>query len=83
VITAIVDKVSKTATGEHLVVSLKDETANSIPLQIFISNSVARQISILPGDRITAYGTLTTYRNQREIVISSARDLSLAHNTGF
>jgi len=83
VITATVDTVSKTATGEHLIASLKDESANSIPLLIFIPNSVARQISISSGDRITAYGSLTTYRNQREIIISSSRDLSIVHSTGF
>jgi tRNA(Ile2) C34 agmatinyltransferase TiaS len=83
VITATVDTISKTATGEHLVISLKDEFENSIPLQIFIPNSVARQVNISSGDHVTAYGSLTTYRNQREIVISSVRDLSIAHNAGF
>ena len=82
-ITATVDTVSKTATGEHLIVTLKDEHQNSIPLQLFISNSVAHQISINSFDRITAYGSLTTYRNQREIIISSVRNLSITHGTGF
>jgi len=83
VITATVGTVSKTSTGEHLIVTLKDEFENSIPLQIFIPNSVARQINIFSGDRITAYGSLTTYRNQREIIISSIRSLSITHGTGF
>jgi tRNA(Ile2) C34 agmatinyltransferase TiaS len=82
VITAIVETVSITSTGEHLIVRLKDESANSIPLQLFIPNSVARQINIKPGDRITAYGSLTTYKSQREIIISSTRDLVI-HSTGF
>ena len=83
VITATVDTIQTTSTGNHLIVTLKDESENRIPVQIFITNSVAHQIRIFSGDRITAYGSLTTYRDEKEIVISSVRDISLSHNTGF
>ncbi|MDR2855609.1 MAG: hypothetical protein LBV40_05590 [Methanomicrobiales archaeon] len=82
VITATVDTVSTTSTGNHLIVTLKDEYENKIPLQIFILNSVAHQINIFSKDQITAYGTLTTYKNEREIVISSVRDISIIYG-GF
>ena len=82
-ITAIVHTIQTTSTGNHLIVSLEDENKSSIPLQLFIPNSVAHQIHISPGDKITAYGALTTYRNEKELVISSIRDLSIVYRAGF
>lgn len=76
-ITATIDTVSATKTGGHLILTLKNSENNRIPLQIFIPEQVARQNTIYAGDQITAYGALTTYRNAREIVISSARELSI------
>ena len=82
-ITAIVHTIQTTSTGNHLIITLEDENNNNIPLQLFIPNSVAHQIRISSGDKIIAYGTLTTYKNEREIAISSIRDLSLIYRTGF
>jgi len=83
VITATVHTIQITSTGNHLIVALEDENKNKIPLQLFIPNQVAHQIHISPGDKITAYGSLTTYRNEKEIIISSIRDLSIVYRTGF
>jgi len=83
VITAIVNTVQITSTGNHLIVTLEDENKSSIPLQLFIPNSVAHQIYITPGDEITTYGALTTYRNEKEIIISSIRDLSIVYRGDF
>ncbi len=60
-----------TRTGGHLIL-----TVNSSSL--FLPGDIASGLTLRAGDRITAYGTVQTYRGKKEIVIAAPEDVRIS-----
>jgi DNA/RNA endonuclease YhcR with UshA esterase domain len=64
----IIDKVALTKTGGHVTLRIDNIT-------VFVPAQVAEGVSFQKGQRIFLYGTVQTYRGEKEIVIGSAGDI--------
>jgi DNA/RNA endonuclease YhcR with UshA esterase domain len=72
-----IDQLVVTRTGGHLNVYTDTVT-------IFVPAQVAGQLMLERGDAIAVYGVVQTYRGKKEIVVSSAQDVSVIPlNTRF
>jgi len=63
-----VDQVTLTKTGGHMTMRIHNMT-------VFIPAQVAQGRSLQKGQNISVFGTVTTYRGEKEIVVNSAGDL--------
>ena len=63
-----VDRITLISNGGHMVLQVNN-------LSVFLPAQVAEGISLQKGDRILAYGTVQTYRGNKEIVVDSAGDI--------
>jgi hypothetical protein len=66
-----IDKVALTRSGGHMTLVAKN-------LSIFIPSDVAKGVSLKKGDRISLYGTVQTYRGNKEIIVNSASDVRIS-----
>ena len=66
----IVDRVEITRSGGHLVLEV-----SGVP--VFIPERAAREVVIAAGDSITLYGTVQTYRGEKEIIVENGGDISI------
>jgi DNA/RNA endonuclease YhcR with UshA esterase domain len=46
-------------------------------ITIFVPVQIAQNLTLKKGDSISAYGVVQTYRGEKEIVISSVKDISV------
>jgi len=66
----IIDQVTITKNGGHIILKIDNIT-------VFIPAQAAGPVSYTKGKNITLYGTVQTYRGEREILVGSAEDISL------
>lgn len=64
-----VDEVTMTATGGHQVLVVSG-------VRVFVPASMVRKGWPSPGEWVSLYGTVQTYRGQREILITSRADIA-------
>jgi hypothetical protein len=65
-----VERATLIENGGHLLLRVDN-------LSIFIPSGVAQNLSVHTGDTIFAYGTVQTYRGEREVVINAAEDIHI------
>jgi DNA/RNA endonuclease YhcR with UshA esterase domain len=65
-----IDQVSLTKSGGHVTLRIRN-------LTVFIPAQAARDLAFQKGQRISLYGTVETYRGEKEIVVGSAGDIRL------
>jgi len=63
-----VDRITLISNGGHMVLEVNNHS-------VFLPSQVAGGISLQKGDRILAYGTVQTYRGNKEVVVDSAGDI--------
>jgi DNA/RNA endonuclease YhcR with UshA esterase domain len=63
-----IDKASLTKTGGHVILQIRNTT-------IFVPAQAARDFTFQKGQRISLFGTVETYRGEKEIVVNSAGDI--------
>jgi DNA/RNA endonuclease YhcR with UshA esterase domain len=63
-----VDQVAITKNGGHVTLRIRNVT-------VFIPEHVARGQSFQKGQNVSVYGTVETYRGEKEIVVNSAIDI--------
>jgi hypothetical protein len=63
-----VQEIRTTKTGGHVAASVNGTT-------VFIPADVAETVTLHPGDLISLYGIVQTYRGDREVVVNSPRDI--------
>lgn len=66
----VADKVVITREGGHLIMNV-----NSV--RVFVPASAAPEEDIRQGDRVSLYGVVQTYQGQKEVMVSSARDIMI------
>lgn len=64
----VVQKITVVGSGNSIIL-------NSGSVQIFIPSSVSQGITIVPGDIISLYGTVQTWKGQREILVEKSDDI--------
>lgn len=67
-LSGIADRVVITKEGGHFIMNV-----NSV--RVFIPASAAPREDIRQGDLISLYGVIQTYQGQKEVMVSSARDV--------
>jgi DNA/RNA endonuclease YhcR with UshA esterase domain len=67
-------------TIDHLVITQNGGHMNVYTdnFTIFIPSQVVQELTLQKGDVISVYGTVQTYRGKKEILVSSAHDVSVA-----
>jgi DNA/RNA endonuclease YhcR with UshA esterase domain len=65
-----IDRVVNTQTGGHVNLYVNNIT-------IFVPAQVAQELTLRRGDSISIYGVVQTYRGEKEIVVSSKKDITL------
>jgi DNA/RNA endonuclease YhcR with UshA esterase domain len=63
-----VEEVRATKTGGHIAASVNNTA-------IFIPADVAGTVTLHPGDLVSLYGVVQTYRGDKEVVVNSPRDI--------
>jgi DNA/RNA endonuclease YhcR with UshA esterase domain len=63
-----VEEVRATKTGGHIAASVNNTA-------IFIPADVAGTVTLHPGDLVSLYGVVQTYRGEKEVVVNSPRDI--------
>ena len=63
-----VEEIHTTKTGGHIAASVNGTS-------VFIPADVGGKITLHPGDRVSLYGVVQTFRGEREVVISSPGDI--------
>lgn len=63
-----VQDIRATKTGGHVAVSVNGTT-------VFIPAAVAGTVTLHPGDLVSLYGIVQTYRGEKEVVVNSPRDI--------
>jgi len=62
--------VRATQSGGHIIASVNGT-------KVFIPSGIAREVSLHPGDEVSLYGIVQTYRGEREIVVNSHTDITV------
>jgi len=70
IVKGTIDRIVYTQTGEHLNLYVNNIT-------IFVPTQVAQELTLRKGDSISIYGVVQTYRGQKEVVVSSKKDITL------
>ena len=65
-----VERVTITQEGGHRILRVRD-------VQVFVPSAVVSQREIRVGSYIRGYGTVQTYRGEREVLIARASDLTI------
>ena len=69
-----VEEIHPTKTGGHIAVSVNGTS-------VFIPADVAGIIILHPGDQVSLYGIVQTYRGDREVVVSSPGDIIIGESS--
>ena len=67
-----IDQITITKNGGHMNVYLANIT-------IFVPAQFAQELTLQKGDVISVYGVVQTYRGNKEIIISSGKDITIIH----
>lgn len=70
IVNGTIDQITITKNGGHMNVYLANIT-------IFVPVQIAQDLTLKKGDSISAYGVVQTYRGEKEIIISSGKDISV------
>jgi hypothetical protein len=70
----LVEDIHTTKTGGHIAASVNNTS-------VFIPADVAGKITLHPGDRVSLYGIVQTYRGEREVVVSSPGDIIIRESS--
>jgi DNA/RNA endonuclease YhcR with UshA esterase domain len=70
IVKGTIDRVVYTQTGGHVNLYVNNIT-------IFVPAQVAQELTLRRGDAISIYGVVQTYRGEKEIVVSSKKDITL------
>jgi hypothetical protein len=70
IVEGTVERATLIENGGHLLLRVDN-------LSVFIPSGVAQNLSVHTGDTIFAYGTVQTYRGDREVVINAAEDIHI------
>ena len=68
VLEGTIDQASLTKNGGHVTLRIRN-------LTIFVPAQIARDLAFQKGQRVSLYGTVETYRGEKEIVVNSAGDI--------
>ena len=68
ILTGTVDRVSLTKSGGHVILSVNNQT-------VFVPSLAAQGRSFQKGQNLSLYGTVETYRGEKEVVVNSAGDI--------
>jgi DNA/RNA endonuclease YhcR with UshA esterase domain len=68
IVNGTIDQIAITKNGGHMNVYLTNIT-------IFVPVQIAQDLTLKKGDSISVYGVVQTYRGEKEIVISSGKDI--------
>ena len=66
----VAGEVRTTQTGGHIIASVNGT-------KVFIPSDTARDVALNPGDQVSLYGIVQTYRGEREIVVNSHTDITV------
>jgi len=66
----VAGEVRTTQTGGHIIASVNGT-------KVFIPSDTARDVALKPGDQVSLYGIVQTYRGEREIVVNSHTDITV------
>jgi DNA/RNA endonuclease YhcR with UshA esterase domain len=66
----VAGEVRTTQTGGHIIASVNGTKG-------FIPSDTARDVALNPGDQVSLYGIVQTYRGEREIVVNSHTDITV------
>jgi DNA/RNA endonuclease YhcR with UshA esterase domain len=70
IVNGSIDRVVYTQTGGHVNLYVNNIT-------IFVPAQVAQELTLRRGDSISIYGVVQTYRGEKEILVSSKKDIAL------
>ncbi len=70
IVKGTIDRVVYTQTGGHVNLYVNNIT-------IFVPAQVAQELTLRRGDTISLYGVVQTYRGEKEIIVSSKKDITL------
>jgi DNA/RNA endonuclease YhcR with UshA esterase domain len=68
-----VQEVRATKTGGHIVASVNNTA-------VFIPADVAGTITLNPGNLVSLYGIVQSYRGEKEVVVNSPRDILIQNS---
>ena len=71
----VAGEVRTTQTGGHIIASVNGT-------RVFIPSDTARDVALKPGDQVSLYGIVQTYRGEREIVVNSHTDITVLGTSG-
>ncbi len=63
-----VNQVSMTKNGGHVILSVNNQT-------VFVPSQAAQGHSFRKGQNVSLFGTVETYRGEKEVVVNSATDI--------
>jgi DNA/RNA endonuclease YhcR with UshA esterase domain len=63
-----IDQATLTKNGGHVTLRIQN-------LTVFVPAQIARDLAFRKGQRLCLYGTVETYRGEKEIVVNSAGDI--------
>lgn len=69
-LSGVTAEVRTTQTGGHIIASVNGT-------KVFIPSDTARDVALNPGDQVSLYGIVQTYRGEREIVVNSHTDITV------
>lgn len=70
IVKGTIDRVVYTQNGGHVNLYVNNIT-------IFVPAQVAQELTLRRGDTISLYGVVQTYRGEKEIIVSSKKDITL------
>lgn len=65
-----IDRITLTTSGGHAIVNLDN-------ISLFLPATVIQAVPLQKGDRISAYGTVQTYRGKKEIIVNAPEDVRI------
>jgi DNA/RNA endonuclease YhcR with UshA esterase domain len=69
-----IEEIHTTKTGGHITASVNGTS-------VFIPADVAGKITLHPGEKVSLYGVVQTFRGEREVVVSSPGDIIIRESS--
>ena len=69
-LSGVTAEVRTTQAGGHIIATVNGT-------KVFIPSDTARDVALNPGDQVSLYGIVQTYRGEREIVVNSHTDITV------
>jgi DNA/RNA endonuclease YhcR with UshA esterase domain len=74
-LSGVTAEVRTTQAGGHIIATVNGT-------KVFIPSDTARDVALNPGDQVSLYGIVQTYRGEREIVVNSHTDITVLGTSG-